>query len=362
VTIHEPHAKWVRQIFQWVADGMSFGKVALKLQESKAPVGRNVKRWTPKLISRLVRNEKYTWTWGVTMTIRDSEGRKKQVAAPADEVARVSRSDLRIIEQDLWDRAQAQVARIDAVFGHKEGQKRRGCKVHFTKLYPRNILFTLLRCGECGREMHQNMSRQLEYRQCKNTGPGPDDCRAKTRVPAEETKRVLTEFVADLLLSVPDWLDAAITVMNDVVREQQAKLPARIEEHQQHHHELVKRRARLIELVETGELNATAQPQQATHGNGRQSSIRQRVDELYSEIERIAAELEQYEEQLHDSVKLPDRDFIAAEIEKLPCALRTDESKAARLLGELFDVVRVYRVTLPGKKHGYHQLKFRLKA
>jgi site-specific DNA recombinase len=184
VRIYEPHAKWVRQIFQWVADGMSFGQIALKLQELKAPVGRNVKRWTPKVISRLVRNKKYTgeeWIWGATMTIRNSVGEKKQVPAPAEEVARMSRPELRIIDQDLWDRAQAQVARIDAVFGFKEGQKRRGCKVHFTQAYPRNILFKLLRCGACSAEMHQNMSRELEYRQCKNAGPGPDDCQAKTR-------------------------------------------------------------------------------------------------------------------------------------------------------------------------------------
>src|SRR5262249_2652703 len=91
------HAKWVRQIFEWVADGKSFSQIAKKLQEEKAPVGRNVKRWNPKAVSRTVRNKKYTgeeWTWGATMTIRDSQGRKKQVPAPADEVVCVSRPDL----------------------------------------------------------------------------------------------------------------------------------------------------------------------------------------------------------------------------------------------------------------------------
>lgn len=365
VTIYEPHATWVRQIFQWVADGTSFGKVALKLQESKAPVGRNVKRWTPKVVSRTVRNKKYTgdeWTWGATMTIRDSNGRKKQVPAPAEEVARVSRPELRIIDQDLWERAQAKVARIDGIFGFKEGQKLRGFRVHFSHVYPRNILFILLRCGECGAEMHQNMSRELEYRQCKNTGPGPDDCRAKTRVPAGEAKKVLTEFAADLLLAIPDWLDAAIAAMNDAVREQQSKLPARMEECQLRYRDLVERRRRLIELVESGELKVAVQPKQASDNSLGQSSIRQRIDELDREIDGAAAEITQYEQQLDHMIELPDRDFIVAEIEKLPCILRTDESKAAQLLGELFDVVRVSRVTLPGKQRGYHQLKFRLKA
>jgi DNA invertase Pin-like site-specific DNA recombinase len=365
VTIYEAHVKWVRQIFQWVAEGISFGKVAVKLQKEKAPVGRNVKRWTPKVVSRLVRNKKYTgeeWTWGATMTIRDSNDRKKQVPAPSDEVARVSRPDLRIIDQDLWERAQARVARIDAVFGFKDGQKRRGCKVHFTQVYPRNILFKLLRCGACGAEMHQNMSRAVEYRQCKNAGLGPDDCRAKTRVPAEAAKKVLTEFVADLLLSLPDWLEAAIATMNEVVTKHQKALPAAIEEGQRRHCELVERRRRLIELVETGALNASAQPQTPTEGSRGPSSVRQRIDELDREIELALAEVGQCEQQLNDAIKLPDRDFIAAQVQRLPCTLRTDESKAAQLLGELFDAVFVYRVTPLGKQRGYHQLKFRLKA
>lgn len=365
VIIDETHAKWVRQIFRWVAEQVPFCEIARRLQELKTPVGRNVKRWSSKVVSRLVRNKKYTgeaWIWGATTTLRDSLGHTKQVPASADEVVCVSRPDLRIVDSDLWDRAQAQVARIDAIFGFKEGQKPRGCRVHFTQLYPRNILFRLLRCGECGGEMHQNMSREIEYRQCKNTGPGPDDCRAKTRVPADEAKKVLTEFMAELLLFVPDWLDTAIAVMNKVVAEHQMKLPANIEECRQRQFELVKRRRRLIELVETGEFETTSQLQPSPDRSGGLSSIRQRIDELDREIDVVVAEAAQYEQQLDQTIRLPDREFIVAEIERLPYALRSDKSEAAQLLGEIFDIVRVYRVTLPGKQRGYHQLRFQLKA
>ena len=365
VVVYKPHAKWVRRIFRWVADGMSFSKVASKLQELNAPVGRNIRRWTSKSVSRMVRNGKYTgedWTWGATITIRDSKGHKKQVPAPADEVVCVNRPDLRIIDQELWDRTQDQVTRIDAIFAFQDGQKKRGFKVHFSQLYPHNILFKILRCGDCRDVMYQNMSRGREYRQCKNAGPLPDNCKAKTRVPAEEAKKVLTEFAADLLLSVPEWLDAAITTMNDAVTEQQKQLPTRLEERRQRHRELIERRRRLFELVETGEIRTSSQLQQADNSGFGKSSIGQRIDELDRESDRVAADIAQDEQQTVDIIKLPDRDFIAAQIETLPCLLRSDASKAVHLLGEIFDVVRVYRVTPPGKQRGYHQLKFRLKA
>ena len=310
-------------------------------------------------------DEKYTgdnWTWGATITIRDSKGRKKQVPAPADEVVHVRRPDLRIIEPELWERAQKQVADIDEIFGSKKGQKKRGPKVHFSHVYPKNILFKLLRCGECSGEMHQNMSREWEYRQCKNAGKGPDDCRAKTRVPADETRRVLTEFAAELLLSVPDWLHAAIVVMNDMVRDRQTQLPAKVEDRRQQQRDLIERRRRLFEMVETGELKYNSQPQSPVSSSFSQSSIRERFEELDGEIGHLAAEISKDEQQLESLIQLPDHDWIVAEIEKLPCVLRTDNGKAAQLLGELFDVVRVYRVILPGKQRGYQQLRFRLKA
>ena len=59
---------------------------------------------------------------------------------------------------------------------------------------------------------------------------------------------------------------------------------------------------------------------------------------------------------------MPDELWIAEQVRELASALRTDETKASQLLGELFDEIHVYRVTPPGKERGYHQLKFRLKA
>jgi site-specific DNA recombinase len=76
IVIYEPHAKWVRLVFLWVAESASIGEVARRMQAGKAPIGRNMKRWTAKVVSRLVRNyKKYAgqeWSWGATKIIRDS--------------------------------------------------------------------------------------------------------------------------------------------------------------------------------------------------------------------------------------------------------------------------------------------------
>jgi DNA invertase Pin-like site-specific DNA recombinase len=366
VAIFEPHAKWVREIFRLVAIGWSFNRVAKWLQEHNAPVGRGVKKWTARVVGRICRNKKHSgeeWIWGATMMIRDSQGRKKQIPAPADQIIRVSRPDLRIIDAETWARVQARIAYIDSIFAFKDGQKIRGPKAHYTKAYPKDVLLKLLRCGHCGGEMHYNQSGKTVYRQCKNSGNGPDDCRDRTRVPAEETKRILTEFAAELLLAIPDWLSAAIAAMNEAVRNAQSQLPAKIDDlcHQQA--ELTERRARLLEFVETGKLKSSSSSDSAeSHGCSSYATVHQRLGELDREIDRITAEIETAKNDLGTVAQLPDQKWIESQIQQLPSALRADESRAASLLAELFDNVYVYSVLPPGKRRGYHQLRFRLKA
>jgi site-specific DNA recombinase len=356
VAIFEPHAKWVREIFRLVAIDWSFNRVAKWLQEQNAPVGQNVKKWHARAVGRVCRNNKYTgkeWTWGATMIIRDSQGRKKQVPAPDDQIIRVCRPELSIIDPETAIRVQAQVARIDGIYAYREGQKTRGPKAHHTKAYPKDILLKLLRCGHCGGEMHYSLSKPLVYRQCKNSGNGPHDCRHRTRVPAEETKKVLTEFAAELLLAIPDWLNAAILAMNDVVRNAKTQLPAKIDDLCRQQAELAERRARLLEFVETGKLKGANHSEQLeSNGSSSYASVHQRLDELDREIDRIAAEIETAKEELGSVIQLPDHEWIESQINQLPLALRSDEPRAASLLAELFDEVYVYSVLPLGKRRG----------
>jgi hypothetical protein len=297
------------------------------------------------------------------MMIRDSQGRKKQIPAPADQIIRVSRPDLLIIDAETWARVQARIAFIDSIFAFKDGQKTRGPKAHYTKAYPKEILLKLLRCGHCGGEMHYNKSGNTVYRQCKNSGNGPHDCRHKTRVPAEEAKRILTEFAAELVLAIPDWLNAAIAAMNEAVLKAQTQLPSRIDGLRHQKAELAERRARLIEFVETGRSKSSNRAEQMeSNGSSACASIRQRLEELDRGIDGIAAEIEQAEKELGSVTQLPDQGWIESQIEQLPLALRFDEPRAASLLGELFDEVYVHSVLPLGKRRGYHQLRFRLKA
>ena len=53
ISISETHAVWVREIFRLIAEGWSFTAIAKQLREVNAPVGRNIKKWSAKAISRV---------------------------------------------------------------------------------------------------------------------------------------------------------------------------------------------------------------------------------------------------------------------------------------------------------------------
>ena len=55
---------------------------------------------------RIVSNEKYIghWVWGTTRTIRNSAGKKKQIPVPRDQWIVRHRPNLRIIDQETWDK------------------------------------------------------------------------------------------------------------------------------------------------------------------------------------------------------------------------------------------------------------------
>lgn len=118
----------------------------------------------------------------------------KRVSAPEDEVARVSRPELRIVDPETAARARSNLETIYRLYGFKAGQKKRGPKVHYSQAYPSDILLKLLSCGTCGSVLYQNGSGTRQYRQCKRYGSGPGDCHAKTRVPADGSPPKITRW------------------------------------------------------------------------------------------------------------------------------------------------------------------------
>ncbi|HEX3599607.1 MAG TPA: recombinase family protein, partial [Lacipirellulaceae bacterium] len=254
--INRRQARIINWIFQQFADGKSINWIARELTRRKVPRDRRARSpiWFAPTIRAMLSNAKFIglWIWGITTTVRDSEGRKKQVSVEESEHVVSERPELRIVSQELWDRVQSRLADLRQKTGYKAGEDNRAPILHYTITNPTDVLMTLLRCGYCGAKMHHAGSKGHVYRECANGADGREACIEKARVPAAKAKTVLLEFIASLLKNMPLWVTAAVDEMRRAIHEFHERVPAELEELRSQLREAEQRRDNLMRIAESG--------------------------------------------------------------------------------------------------------------
>lgn len=156
IEIDPDAAPLVRSIFALYVGGGSFNSIAATLNAEKVPSPRDRTRhgrkhgWSPSTIRAILMNTRYVglWTFGARQWIK-APGTNKRVPRlrDASEVIRDERPELRIIDADTWERAQAKLAATARMFTRTaEGARKGKALPGGDQAHP---LSGLLRC-ECG--------------------------------------------------------------------------------------------------------------------------------------------------------------------------------------------------------------------
>jgi DNA invertase Pin-like site-specific DNA recombinase len=152
IKIDEEEAKTVRQVFQWAADGVGTYTIIARLNAAGWPAPRRAARWTQTTIRRLLNNERYRGLQIYGQSIFERvPGSKKAVSRqlPREQWQITKRPDLRIIPDELWERAQAVRA------ARRQASPAKGPFVHGSdaRLRSKHLFTGLARCGICGGSM-----------------------------------------------------------------------------------------------------------------------------------------------------------------------------------------------------------------
>ncbi len=304
--------------------------------------------WHHQQVRRLLANEKYAgrWPWGATTTVRNSEGRKKQVPTPPDERVVRDRPELRIIDAETWEKARRRLDELQEQFGLKEGQKRRGPKQNPAGLYPRSLLGGVLVCGRCGANLWLRQSGQRRYYSC----PGHDKglSALAVQVPADRAEHELTHFLADGLRGWPDWLGAVYQRARELVQQAAARVPDQYRAESERLADIKRRIGNLVAALADGALISAA--------------VRDTLAELEGDSERLQKRLEGYDSLRRGEAALPDDAWLAEQLQSWAAALNEDAPRAAAVLRQAVGSVTVHAVLAPGKRRGYAQLRFRIRA
>jgi len=347
--ICEDEARWVRQVFAWFIAGLSIGWIARELTKLKVHKGRRSSKpgWHHEQVRRMLTNSKYTgeWVWGRTTTQRNSRGQKKQIDVPQAEQVCRDRPDLRIIEQEVWDKAQARLAVLEETFGYKEGQKPRGPKPNPAEVYPRSPLGGILTCGRCGAVMWQQKRKRHRYYAC--SGAKSSRCGMTTQVPAERAEQGLTDFLLGMLKTWPAWMKNIYRQTCDAVHAAAARAPEDRERDARRAVELDRQINNLVTALAESGLTSSA--------------VCDRLRVAEQEKTEIDVRLAAYAKITPDAVALPDEGWVAEQLGAWAASFATGVGGQS-LLQTAVTCVVADSVIAPGKTRGFIRLKFRVNA
>jgi len=157
-TVNEAEAAIVRRIFEAYASGDSPRAIAHALNREGIP-GPSGKAWGPSTINGnrergtgILNNELYIGrlVWNRLRYIKDpATGKRVSRLNPEQAWVIAQVTELRIIDQALWDRVKARQATLTAVVG-ANGHDTHNKPAFWDRRRPRTLLSGLLKCGVCG--------------------------------------------------------------------------------------------------------------------------------------------------------------------------------------------------------------------
>jgi site-specific DNA recombinase len=237
----------VLEIFGKFADGISARSIASDLNARRIPSPgaswkrsqRRAKGWMGSGIRVIVRNERYRGVvhWNTSEWRKDPDtGKRKRVMRPRAEWISSVDESLRIVSDELWERAQRRMRPV------KEGERiRSGGK-------PKFLLSGLLVCGTCG--AHYIITDQRSYG-CSSFHDGRA-CSNAARVRRQRAEAVLLDPIRKGLLS-PERVERMAKEMRASYVEHVRALQTRQVERPQELQELTARIERLRARLNSGD-------------------------------------------------------------------------------------------------------------
>lgn len=221
VVIHEAHAQWVRQVFEWfVDDRRSLSWIKRELNRCGAPKDHRAttKQWHHQSVRLVLRNTKYVgcWRWGaMTNTRNPLTGQISQKPRSIEETNQFvrDRPELRIIDDRRFADAQALLDEAESTWGQYRRDRGRLSGSRRAMSPPRHLLQGLIRCGTptndgtgvCGGTFQVNGGNG-RYLGCARYRSGMCTCR--TRLPRRAAERKILEVISQRILEQPSWVDA----------------------------------------------------------------------------------------------------------------------------------------------------------
>lgn len=290
LTINEEEAAILRQIFQWyVNEGYGSSKIAAMLNEQGLKTKRNC-AWNSGGVCKMLTNPIYT---GKIINgkeeIKDFLTGERVERAEEDWIV-VERPELRIIDQDLFDRA-----------GRLMEERNQKFKLDRERQSNKYLFSTLIKCKECGwsfRRISRTFKKTYIRWTCSAHNHRAEDCFNTVKVDEEELMDVLQDYFTNLLKHRKQVIDHVVREFSRVYKEKDDNLDYE-KELNAHLSRLRKSRQKWMDMY-TDDLISRQEL------NDNLSGVRQEIERLERELQMVSYNLtkgDQLEELLRRTFK-----------------------------------------------------------
>ena len=156
--INDGQASVVRQIFQWVSDGLGYKRIAHRLNDTGAlaPLPSRKSRprgWSPSTVRAILQNPLYRGERSYNRTRkRDQWGVRKERPRSKDDWVSVALPHLRIVSDELWQAAQERIRASRDSYLRGTGGVLHGRPV--SGVESKYLLIHLAQCDSCGGSLY----------------------------------------------------------------------------------------------------------------------------------------------------------------------------------------------------------------
>ncbi len=211
--INEAEAVVVRRVFALVAQGSGYLRAAKRLNAEGTPSPRS-KGWSPSTVRDVVSCDLYRdglITWNKTAG-RDVWGRRKKSRRPADDWVRVKVPGLRIVSDDLWQRAHERLAESRAAYLGRTNGQTWGHPVNGVE--SKYLLTGMATCALCGgaltpRRIRGSSRNRIDYRCLSRVQKGRAGCSNGLALPMRGTDEAVLSLIEREVLR-PEVVKAAV--------------------------------------------------------------------------------------------------------------------------------------------------------